>query len=169
MFKVGALVMGGHIWHVITIVTCGQPHLQPKIGIMWLFYQNYHQLSKVSMVQPKLGLIWGMYYIYGALHKWYQQNYWDFGSPCQYQIHATSLPIWVTPLPISGAVIYVNVNDAMLLLSFVTLHTHGAKADLTIGLKLSTCTSCTRDSRQRDRMFFSLSHFRIYKYLVGEF
>ena len=57
LFKVAALVMGGHKSHAITIVTCGQPYLQPKTGVMWLFYQNYHQLSKVSTVQPKLGFI----------------------------------------------------------------------------------------------------------------
>ena len=32
--------------------------VQPKIGIIWSFYQNHHQLPEVPLVQPKIGITW---------------------------------------------------------------------------------------------------------------
>ena len=32
--------------------------MQPKIGIIWSFPQNYHQLPEVPLVHPKIGIIW---------------------------------------------------------------------------------------------------------------
>ena len=32
--------------------------VQPKIGIIWSFSQNHHQLNEVPLVQSKIGIIW---------------------------------------------------------------------------------------------------------------
>ena len=41
--------------------------VRPKIGIIWSFPQNYHQLPEVPLVHPKIGIVWSFYQNYHQL------------------------------------------------------------------------------------------------------
>ena len=43
------------------------PKVQPEIGIIWSFFQNYHQLPEVPLVQPEIGIIWSFFRNYHQL------------------------------------------------------------------------------------------------------
>ena len=51
-------------------ITTSCPRVQPRIGIIWSIFQNYHQLPEVPLVQAKIGIIWSFPQNYHQLSKY---------------------------------------------------------------------------------------------------